>query len=262
MININGIWQGENAAAAISDELSVFFFRVEPKMIGCVLKHRNRGVIGVVYGIGENWNSQAIYLISNPENGKIYCNKENDKRLLYHDKNSVRFDKETQKLIYTLHDGKCYELLLAESFPDGFFDRNNENTDYLNLTEKMARWNVMQYLRFNGDSLQMGLNSLKYSVCFNLNEAENFLYCRMGQNGYCEKGWAMLSTVCIRMNECRMLEDNLATLNNYTPDEECFVENGCAFPKDGGWYWSLKSVARDAIYFNGCGDSTYEIRRD
>lgn len=178
---------------------------------------------------------------------------------MHHDKNSVRFEEGTQKLIYTIYDGTSYELFPAESFPDNLFDRNNENTDSLALPEKMAKWNIMQYFRFNGDSLQMGLNSFKYSVCFNLDEAEDFLYCRMGQNSYCEKGWAMLPTVCIRMNECRMLEDNLLALKDYKADQECFVKDGCAFPDDGGWYWSLKEITDDAIYFNGCGGAAYEI---
>ena len=61
-----------------------------------------------------------------------------------------------------------------------------------------------------------------------------FLICR---RGYCEKGWAMRSTTCIRHMECRMIEDNLQTLQEYKPMEECFVADGCAFPSDGGWYW-------------------------
>ena len=43
--------------------------------------------------------------------------------------------------------------------------------------------------------------------------------------------------------------------------EECFVADGCAFPSDGGWYWSVKEVTDDVIYLNGCGDVTYEIHR-
>lgn len=261
MDNINGIWQGENAAAAISDELSVFFFRIEPKLIGCVLKHEQQGVIGTVYGIGENFDAHAIYRAVDRENGKVYCNSD-DERLLLHDKNSVRFDGEKQKLIYKLYDGTSYELVQAESFPDDLFDRNNENTEQLPIAKKMAKWNIEKYCRFYNDNLQMSLTSPKYSVCFNIGEKDNFLYCRMGQNGYCEKGWAMLSTVCIRMNESRMLEDNLSALNDYKPDEGCFVKDGCAFPSDGGWYWSLKEVTNDAVYLNGCGGATYEILKN
>ncbi len=80
MHSINGIWQGKNAAAAVTNELSVFFFRIEPKIIGAVLKHQKYGVVGTVYGIGEKWNSNAIYRIINHENGKTYCNSEKDRK--------------------------------------------------------------------------------------------------------------------------------------------------------------------------------------
>ncbi len=39
------------------------------------------------------------------------------------------------------------------------------------------------------------------------------------------------------------------------------MENSCAFPADGGWYWSLKEVTDGVIYLNGCGGDTYGIYR-
>ena len=41
-----------------------------------------------------------------------------------------------------------------------------------------------------------------------------------------------------------------------------FVEDGCSFPDDGGWYWSVKEVTNDVIYLNGCGGATYEIQKN
>jgi hypothetical protein len=58
-----------------------------------------------------------------------------------------------------------------------------------------------------------------------------------------------------------MIENNLDSMNDYVPNEDCFVPDGCAFPTDGGWYWSIKSVTDDAIYLNGCGGETYEIHK-
>jgi plasmid stability protein len=92
----------------------------------------------------------------------------------------------------------------------------------------------------------------------------------------------MLSSVCIRhldekvfanlkteraghetrmiKNEARMMENNLLSINEYTPVEDWFVENSCAFTPDGSWYWSIKEVTDDIIYLNGCG-GTDEIHR-
>ena len=58
-----------------------------------------------------------------------------------------------------------------------------------------------------------------------------------------------------------MIEDNLQTLEEYKPVEDCFIADGCAFPSDGGWYWSVKEVTDDVIYLNGCGGVIYEIHR-
>ena len=71
----------------------------------------------------------------------------------------------------------------------------------------------------------------------------------------------MRSTICIRHNECRMLGNNLEAHEDYVPMEECFVEDGCAFPPDGGWYWSIKEVTADRILLNGCGGDIYVINR-
>ncbi len=100
-----------------------------------------------------------------------------------------------------------------------------------------------------------------YSVIFSIDIPRQFIYCRVGQNAYCEKGWAMKSTTCIRKNECRMIANNLDTLKDYIPDENCFVAGSCAFPADGGWYWSLKSIDSNVICLNGCSGEVYEIRK-
>ncbi len=47
----------------------------------------------------------------------------------------------------------------------------------------------------------------------------------------------------------------------YRPDEACFVTDGCAFPDDGGWYWSVREADEDRISLNGCGGDTYCIYR-
>lgn len=80
-------------------------------------------------------------------------------------------------------------------------------------------------------------------------------------HGYCDKGYAMLSTICIRYDECRMIPDNTEAMKGYVPDEKYFVENSCAFPPDNSWYWSVRNVDDCTVYLNGCGGEIYEIHR-
>lgn len=82
-----------------------------------------------------------------------------------------------------------------------------------------------------------------------------------GLNGYCDKGYAMLSTICLRANEVRMVEDNLATINGYRPVPEWFASDSCSFPADGGWYWFVKEATDDYITLRGCEGATYRIDR-
>lgn len=57
----------------------------------------------------------------------------------------------------------------------------------------------------------------------------------------------MLSTTCLRLNECRMIEENMKLIDKFKANEEFFISNGCAFPNDGGWYWYVKEVTDDYI---------------
>ena len=126
----------------------------------------------------------------------------------------------------------------------------------------MAKWNILSCFYYEDGFYNVHIDAVKNAAYFGFDEKEKFLYCRIGKNAYCEKGWAMLSTTCIRMNESRMLEDNLLALEDYKLNEDFFVEDGCSFPDDGGWYWSVKEVTNDVIYLNGCGGATYEIQKN
>ena len=258
---ICGIWHGENASAAITEDFSIVFLRLEPELIAAVLNHSEHGTTGTVYGIGKNHDAHAIYRIVNPSSGKICCNDENEEGLKAHGNDKAELDGESGRLIYTAYNGNRFELTLAEKLDSGYFVKD-KNDASLSTAEKMAKWNILSCFEYGDDFYSVHIDTLKYSAFFGFNEKDNFLYCRIGQNAYCEKGWAMLSTTCIRMNESRMLKDNLLALKDYIPDESCFVKDGCSFPDDGGWYWSLKEVTNDVIYLNGCGGDTYEIHRD
>lgn len=257
---ICGIWHGENASAAITENFSIVFLRLEPELIAAVLKHSEYGTTGTVYGIGKNRNAHAVYRIINPS-GKICCNDENDERLKLHNNDKAELDGKSGKLIYTAYNGKHFELNLAEKIDRGYFNKDKSSIS-LSVADKMASWNILSCFERGDEYYSVHIDTLKYSAFFGFGIKDDFLYCRIGQNGYCEKGWAMLSTTCIRMNESRMLENNLAALEDYKPNEEYFVKDGCSFPEDGGWYWSLKEVTDDVIYLNGCGGATYEIHKE
>lgn len=256
-----GVWHGKDASAAITKDFSIFFLRLEPELIAAVLRHSDYGTVGTVYGIGKDWNANSIYRIIDPDSGKICCNDENNERLRLHENDKAELDSESGNLIYTAYNGSRFELTLAERLYPGYFVKD-KNCAHLSTAEKMAKWNILSCFEFEDGFYSVHIDTLKYSAFFGFNEKENFLYCRMGQNAYCEKGWAMLSTTCIRMNESRMSEDNLLALTDYKPNEDFFVKDGCSFPDDGGWYWSVKEVTDDVIYLNGCGGDIYEIHKN
>lgn len=256
-----GIWHGKNASAAITEDFSIFFLRLEPELIAAILKHSEYGTVGTVYGIGKKWNAHALYRMIDPDNDEIFCNDDNDEGLKLHANDKTELDEESGKLLYTAYDGKRFELTLAEKIDYDYFNRSIDNNTSISISEKMANWNTLCYFGCDKGVFSVHIDTVKYSTIFTFNEKEIFLYCRIGQNGYCEKGWAMLSTTCIRMNESRMLADNMLALQDYKPDENCFVKDGCAFPDDGGWYWSLKEITDDVIYLNGCGGDIYKIHK-
>lgn len=256
-----GIWHGENASAAITEDFSIVFLRFKPELIAAVLSHAQYGVVGTAYGIGKKHDAYAVYRFVSPQSGRVCCNAEDDERLKLHENDKAELDSESGKLIYTAYNGSRFELTLAEKIDSGYFvkDKNDANRF---VAGKMAEWNKACRFNYGDAEIEGQINTVKYSAYFGIEPNNNFLYCRMGQNAYCEKGWAMLSTTCIRMNESRMLRDNLLALNDYIADENCFVKDGCAFPSDGGWYWSIKGVTDDVVYLNGCGGVTYEIHKD
>lgn len=256
-----GVWHGKDASAAITKDFSILFLRLEPELIAAVLRHSDYGTVGTVYGIGKDRNANSIYRIIDPDSGKICCNDENNERLRLHENDKAELDSESGNLIYTAYNGSRFELTLAERLYPGYFVKD-KNCTHRSTAEKMAKWNILSCFEYEDGFYSVHIDTLKYSAFFGFNEKENFLYCRMGQNAYCEKGWAMLSTTCIRMNESRMSEDNLLALKDYKPNEDFFVKDGCSFPDDGGWYWSVREVTDDVIYLNGCGGDIYEIHKN
>ena len=261
----NGIWIGENATVAAVDEYRVSFLRVKKDLIVSVLYHNTFGTVGVVYGFGVNFNAYANVSAINPDSKAIFYNSEEAKIYIQkHSGDKAEFDAINEKLTYTMYDGQKFELVLAEKINMSDFEKVNEIDNNLSVAKRMALWGVGKYFEYEDGYFNVGIDTQKYSILFNFSIVDNTkrrVYCRVGQNGYCEKGWAMLSTVCIQQNETRMIENNLLSINEYKPIEDYFIVDGCPFPPDGGWYWSVKEITDDVIYLNGCGGVTYEIRK-
>lgn len=256
-----GIWCGKDATVAAVEDFSIAYLRIKKDVIACILRHRSHGTVGVVYGLGVNYDARAVYCEKHPESGELFYNEETGKEYLEkHSEDTFTVDRDGG-MTYRMYDGTEFRLALGEEIRMEDFGRKTPADPDLPVPERMALWNVTQFFDYGDGYVNVGINTKKYSILFSFYGEEKFVYCRVGQNGYCEKGWAMRSAACVRQNECRMPEDNRITLQEYRPMEECFVENACAFPSDGGWYWSLKEVTEDVIYLNGCGGATYEIHR-
>jgi len=262
----NGIWIGENSVIAIAGELRLIFLRMKKDSIVSILSHDKSGVISVAYGHGDSWdNHKYTVVVMKNEQGELV--KNNDQAadfITLHSADKLSYDHQNDKLIYTTHDGKAFENVLAEKVVMSDFERKNEIDNSLSVTEKMTRWSIGTYIEVNSKVVRAGIDTDKYSIFYAVdlsNEANEFIYCRVGQNGFCEKGRAMLPTIEIRHHLTRMIDDNLSSIHDYKPNEDWFVADGCTFPEDGGWYWSIKELTDDVIYLQGCSGDVYEIHR-
>ncbi len=261
--DLYGHWIGANAAITITPDFTVGFLRIKPDEIVSVLHHRQHGLCAVVCGHGEGWGAKAIWCGLNLAEGSRFYPMDSQTEALSlwarHEADVLSFESGTLNYI---SGGTTFSAQLAETIDPQLFQEHHPVDPALPVWERMRRWNVFCYFESGTDLIHAGVGTHLYAINFDLNPSGDFIYCRVGQNAYCRKGWAMRSTVCLRMQECRMLTDHLQTLAPYQPVEECFVENGCAFPPDGGWYWSLREATDDRITLNGCGGDTYYITRE
>lgn len=248
-----GVWIGENAVVALTNKLQIVFIRPMKDKIISILKHKDDGVIGVAYGYKTESNAYCEIHIKNRESQHI---------LELHSTDEVFF--EDDKLVYKQYDGLMFECILAEKIELSSNNVVEEEYDAVSVSKKLELWNLGTVYTFKNDLLVAKIEAHKYSICFCHYDYGNLTYCRVGLNGYCEKGHALLSTVCLRdgidpegkieiRKEVQMLENNYDSLKEFNPPLEYFSENSCAFPSDGGWYWSIKEVTDDFIILNSCG---------
>ena len=259
------VYCGKDAAIVGNDDFTIIFLRIRDDNIISILKDSSSGIVSIVSGRGKNFDAHTDYCFINQETGRVYVNSPDlADELEKHKKDTVSVNGDLE-LIYTTYNGIEYRLQIAEELDVDKIRMTDDEIHNMSLSDKMRLWNCGEEIEFseldNGFVVSVEMNTEKYSATFNIDSSNNFIYCRFGMHGYCNKGWAMLSTICIRQNECRMISDNTEALKGYIPDEKCFVANGCSFPSDGGWYWSVRDVDDNTVYLNGCGGDSYEIHR-
>lgn len=259
-----GVWHGQDASIALTADMCIAFLRMKEDEILSLLHNRELGVMCIVRcrGMGQQ-DVHASWWARNPITGDMITSDDSDicrEMLERHSLDALRYDERTGKLCYTLQDGRVFETELGEAVDSAALRQPQPIDPTLSIPERMARWNQYEHSFFRDGYFGARLGTRRYNINFELNPGQ-FIYCRVGQNAYCEKGWAMRSTTCLRAFECRMIPDNRDALQPYHAIEACFVENGCAFPPDGGWYWSLQAVTDDEITLNGCGGDIYKIYR-
>ena len=268
--NINGIWIGENSIVAILNGLRIAYLRLEKDLLASILYHDTKGAIGVAYGHRKDEkHDYTAAIICDCENNFIKNNDDAVDFIKLHSSDKVWHDEQNNRLIYTTYNNKVFENVLAEKIETGDFERVNEVDNSLSVVEKMKRWNMKAYCQVNTKNVRAGIDTQKYSIFYDIDWSEDgekygadeFIYCRVGQMGYCEKGWAMLPIFEVRHHRARMLDDNLATINDYKPNADWFVDDSCNFPEDGGWYWAIKEETDDFVRLQGCGGEIYTIHR-
>ena len=272
MENINGIWIGIDSVVAVTDVMSIAFLRLKEDLIASILRLNENEARAVTYGYGNERigkkHTHTATIIRDGNDKIVKNNEEAADFIKLHSLDKISFHE--GKLIYTTHDNKIFENSLAEKIAPDVFNQKNEIDNSLSVAEKMARWNIWIDLNVGEENtIRAGIDTRKYSILYNVDLNGNqyddnykeFIYCRTAQKGYCEKGHAMLPTVLIRHHQTSMLVDNLSSINDYKPNEDWFVDDGCSFPKDGGWYWAIKEVTDDVIHLQGCGGDIYTIHR-
>lgn len=248
--NLYGVWIGDNSTVAVTEKLMIAFLRLRKDKIVSVLRYADEGTVAVVSGYGVGWDGRSEVALKDRVGQEL---------IDLHSKDKVIHDGDS--LIYEMHDGTKFRNILAERIEVSDDLTPPERDPNLSIAERLELWSLGSYFTCQDELVMAGIDTRRYSICFDATPDGEAIYCRVGLNGYCDQGWAMLSTVCLRPNEVRMLEDNMASIREYRPNPEWFVSDSCSFPPDGGWYWPVKEVTDDYITLHGCQGDTYWIHR-
>jgi len=252
---MDGIWIGDNAVVALTPKLQVVFLRLKPDNVICIAKEKNTGIVGVIYGCeNESYPHCESYILNRDHH--LLIDKHN------HDKIEVR----DNTLTYIVYDGTTFKCTLADDIIMGsFIDDDTKDSTKLTVAQKLELWSLGTKYEFTDSLLIIQIVTRRYSIVFRSFKHGNILYARVGVNGYCDKGLAMLPIVCLRdgvdpkgkviiQKEVRMFNDIIEARTEYKPNAECFADDSCvAFPSNGGWYWSIKEVTDEYIKLHSCG---------
>lgn len=260
-----GVYHGEHATLLLTNDYCQAFLRLSGRELLCVLHHPTQGPVAVVEGLGEGWNAHAVWCYRPALTASFHMNAQTEeeaasRRALLADRAGDTLSFQGTTAAYRMADGRTFALQKAETIDMAYFRQTVSHDDYTALPDRMRAWNRYCHLHMDDQGVYANLSTPVHNFCFNLSSGGE-VYCRAGLNGYTEKGWAMLSTACLRGGESRMLPSNLDALRPFQPMEDEFVPHACAFPADGGWYWSLMDADDDVIRLHGCGGDTYAIYR-
>lgn len=154
-----GIWCGKDATVAAIDDFNIAFLRIEKDKIACILKHNNYGTVGAVYGLGINKHASAVYCNKNPETGiKHFNNKAGADNLENHSADTFLI-KENGDMIYTMYDGKSFDLCLAEEINMADFDVKNPVDKSFPIAKRMAQWGVDKFFEYNEGCFEVGIDT-------------------------------------------------------------------------------------------------------
>ncbi len=260
-----GVYHGEHATLVLTAYFCQAFLRLSDHELLCVMHHPTQGPVAVVEGLGKGWAAHAVWCYRTAPTASFHMNAQTEEeaaacRALLTDRDGDMLSFQGTALTYRMADGRTFPLQLAEAIDMAYFRQTVSPGDYTTLPDRMRAWNRCCLFHMDEQGVHANLSLPVHNFCFNLTSGGD-VYCRAGLNGYTEKGWAMLSTACLRPGESRMLPNNLDALTPFQPLEDAFVPHACAFPEDGGWYWSIKDANDDVIHLHGCGGDTYAIYR-
>ena len=277
-INLNGVWIGKDSTVAIVDDFRIAFLRLKEDLIISVLYKEGHGVVSVVYGHGKDLMNDFKYsaiVFKNSEGKYISNNKEADTFIENHSKDTIRFDEVNNRLVYVTFDNREFDSELSEKITMDDLTKEHEADNSLTVAERLALWFKYVHFSLNEVTLTAMIDTSKYSIFYYVSfddkeayanvpiDSDVVIYCRVGQVGISNKGLAMLPSIQIRDHRVGMVKDNLASINDFIPNDDMFIVDRCVTNLSDGqvWYWTVKEVTDDVIFLHGCEGNTYEICR-
>ena len=275
---LDGIWIGKDSTVAVVDDFRIAFLRIKEDLIISVLYKEGYGVVSVVYGHGKDLMNDFKYsaiVFKNSEDKHVSNHNEADTFTEKHSKDTIRFDEANNRLVYITFDNKEFENKLSEKILIEDLRKEHDIDNSQTIAEKLALWFKNVHFSLNETSLTAMIDTSKYSILYYVSfddkeaytncaiDSDVVIYCRVGQIGLSNKGMAMLPSIQVRDHRVGMVKDNLASINDFIPNDDMFIVDRCVTNLSDGqvWYWTVKEETEDVIYLHGCEGKTYDISR-